>query len=335
MADVFIARLGEIAIKVETTKGTKLTPAVDGTESKIRVYDVVWTPDISKHDRKLTSIALSRYSHTIGTTYGKLAFKIDLRKTAITATDDAWYNLLRACGMAFNTGTGAWTFTSNQTTHKTLTMLCWLCDAGGASTAVRVGMRGAMGNVSFNGKVGERPQLMFEFNGIHEVADVDLKPQDDGLNSITHENAVPSAFHSVALTWNGNTRRASTVTWNANNVIVPREDVSSSGGALHFALTDRGLTGTIDPDMEAVATEDFWGQHNLGTEVAVAWTYTQPATASPAVNARTFAFSIPKAQVVSIAEGDRNGIAVANLDFAADRNTEAGDDEFTMTITGV
>jgi hypothetical protein len=180
----------------------------------------------------------------------------------------------------------------------------------------------------------------FEFFGVHDRDDVDntpsgsfaLKPTDDVLNTVTHEGAVPGIFQGVTLTYAATAIRASTFALRLGNVISPREDVRSDEGILHYAVTDRAPTIEIDPEKEAISTLDFAIDDLLGTEVAIAWVFTQPAANS--INARTFTFSAPKAQIKTCAEGERNGLSIYNLTLGCNRSAEAGDDEFSLLIEG-
>lgn len=329
MADTLYSRLGEVAVKVESTKGTKNLPAVDGTESKLLVYDIRFTPGVAKGDRRPASRHLSRFSHTMGTQSGTLAFSMDLRKTAVTNTEDFWGRLMGALGHAF--ATGVYTPTTTKSAHTTLTMLAWLGTNG--TSAVRVGLRGAMGNARLVCNVGERSRFEFEFMGVHATADSDLKPVDDPLNAVTHEDAVAAAFQGVSLTYGGTATVVPSFTLDFGNVLQPREDVSTAGGILHYDLVDRVPTVTMGPDFGLVAAKDYLGIHNLGTEAAIAWSLTQPATTSPSVNARTIAFAAPAAQMTEATLGDRNGIQTAELTFGLNRSS-SGDDEYSLTLTG-
>jgi len=343
-AEIMYSRLGEIAAATEATKGTKVVNAnlVDGTKSKFIVYDIKWVPDISKHAAQPVSRYLSRVAHTPGTTFGRISFKMDLRKTAVTATEDAWGIFMSSCGLKFNSGTGAYAPTTDQSAHTTLTMYAFLGTTGEASTnTIRVGIRGAMGTAKLMGKIGERAQWEFEFFGIHETGDADgtpantfaLKPTADALNAVTHETGVASSFQGIALTYDSVSVVAPDFEWDTGNVLAMRESISSSGGGLHVAIMNREPRLRFAPDACLISIKDYLGQHNLGTSVAVAFSYVQPATSSPSIALRTFAFSAPACQQADFSIGDREGRQTWDLVLAP--NISSGDDETTLTITGV
>lgn len=339
MPEGYVARLGEIACIAESTKGTKSTTInLAGTNSKFRVYDLKFEPDTQIFERRTMGKTLSRYSHIVGRTLARMTFKLELRKTATTDNADAWHPLIEACGWDFN-DLGQWTPTTDQSLHKTLTMYAFIGSTGAA--CVRYGMRGAMGNVTLSANIGEPPMLEFEFFGVTDRNDVDntpsgtfaLKPTDDVLNTITHEGAVPGSFHGVALTYDGTIVNTSNFKLNMGNVVAPRDSQASDEGVLHYVITDRAPTIEIDPELASVSSLGIDLDALLGTELAVAWLYTQPAANS--VNARTFTFNAPKCQVTAHPMSERNGIAVYNLTLALNKSAEPGDDEFTLLIEGV
>ena len=59
MAAALISRLGALAIKAATTKRKKALPAVDGTESQFRVYDLDWTLEPRMFERRTASKTMS------------------------------------------------------------------------------------------------------------------------------------------------------------------------------------------------------------------------------------------------------------------------------------
>lgn len=343
MPEPFNSRLGEIMFKAETAKGTQATDAnlVDGTFSNVRAFDVSYTPDVRFHDRRIVSNSLSRNAHILGQTLGRITFKTELVKLAATATQDRWGPLLEACGCPFTSGTGVYAPTTDRTLHKTLTM--YVMTAGSGTTGnntIRVGMRGCAGTFKLVGKPGLPAMLEWEFFGVSDNNDADATPSwalkftDDALNTVTHDPVVAASFHGIALTWNAFSAKCSTMEFDAGNVVVPREDLSSDQGILCYAVIDRAPMLKIDPEAVLLTTQAFFTQLVDGTEVAVAWDFVQPATASPSVALRTFAFDAPKAQLRSVTHGDRNGIGIFACEAALNRSAAAGEDEWTLAITG-
>jgi len=331
MGEIIYARLGEIAYLAESVKGTKAVSAtlVDGTASKVAVYDLAFRHVNAIGERNRQSAHLSRFSHTVGTTAAEISFKIDVRKTAAVGSDDAYTDLLRACGMYFTTN--VYGCTTLQSAHKTLTMYAFIGTNGAA--CVRRGIRGAAGNARFVGAVGERAVWEFTFTGIHETADTDgtpsntfaLKPTEDALNAVSHEAGVALPFMGVSLTYDSLSVVVPTFTFDLGNEVVIRESVSSSAGGLHACIVNRKPMIEIEPDAELVSIKNYFGNQNLGTEVAVGWAYAVSTS-------RTWTFAAPKCQIEDAQDGNKNGIQSVGLKLACNRSAEGtGDAEFTIT----
>ncbi len=332
MAEPLISRLGELAIKVETTKGTKNLPAVDGSESKLRVFDLTFTDDVRLFNRRTFAKTLSRYPHLVGQTLGQISGRIELRKSATTNTQDFWGPILRAAGLAFSSG--VYTLTTDSSAHPTLTALAWI-GSNGASGAIRVGLRGCAATVKLKGRVGEPMMMEFVLTGVQEPSDTDLQNQTDALNTITHETAIPGIFSAVSsLSWGANSDvQLSSFEVDFGTQVVERQDITKGSGVLHLAVVDRDVTVTIDPEVPLTSAENWRGKFVAGTEVALSLTHNQPATSSPSHGAATFAFSFPKCQIENITTADRNGIAAYGVTLKPNLSSEPGDDEFSLTIT--
>lgn len=334
MAETLLARLGEIAVKTESTKGTKNLPAVDGSESKFRAFDMQFTLDPRLFNRRTLRASLSRYPHLVGQTIGQLTYSTELRKNAVTGTEEAWGQLMRACGFAWASGTGVYSLTSDRSAHLNLTMLAWLGSNGASAGSVRVGLRGCAGSCKIRSRIGEPTMIDWTFMGSHDSGDSDLQAQADSLNTITHETAIPGISHGVSLSWDSYSAICDAIEIDFGQTVSEISSVSATNGVRSFAVTDWDPKITIDPEIPAVGDYNWISKLCAGTEVAVSYTVTQPATSSPSVNSRTFAFAAPKVQVESLTIGERNGIKTFGIVGALNGSANAGDDEFTLTATG-
>jgi hypothetical protein len=78
MGEAYVARLGELAVAAESTKGTKSTSInLAGTDSKFRVYDLRFEPDIKKFERRTADKSLSMRPHLVGQCTARITFKIE------------------------------------------------------------------------------------------------------------------------------------------------------------------------------------------------------------------------------------------------------------------
>lgn len=344
MAEALISRLGELAIKAETTKGTKNAPAVDGTESLFRVYDLDWTLEPRMFERRTAAKTLSRYAHLVGQQVGVITGKVELRQSAVTdgvGAEDAWYLLLKAAGLAVATGGSAntVTFTSDQSAHTTLTAFCWI-GSNGASGAIRRGIRGAVARAcKLDCKVGEPSILSFELVGAYDSADAVapvLGEISDTLNTIAHEDAIPGVFNAISNVQLDDSNAdlfLSSFSVDFGPQAVERQSAAATNGIAHYVVADRDVTIELDPEVAQPSAAYWAGKLSAGTEVKLELTHTQPATSSPSHGAATFAFVFPKCQVQSTKRADRNGIETLGVTLKPDLSAEPGDDEMTLTIT--
>lgn len=328
-----LARLGEIALKAESSKGAKESMALDGTEAKFRIFDATWTMDPERFDRRTLRQTLSRYPHLVGATLAQIEFAIELRKTAATGTEDAWGPLLRACGVKFTSGSGIYGATSDCSLHPSLTVYAYRAsNVASSSNTVRMGVRGAAGTCRLSIEKHRPAMLHFTLFGSYEDGDTDLVAQTATLHAITHEAAIPAIFQSASLTWNGYAAAVSSFELDFGNVVVPRDNLNYTNALESFVITDREPLVRIDPELTLISSQDWLEQLALGTEVALAWSLSQPA--ANGVLARTIAFSAPKCQISRLTHGERNGIATVGLEANVNGGAEPGDNDWTLTITG-
>ncbi|MEY2742311.1 MAG: hypothetical protein RIS21_679, partial [Planctomycetota bacterium] len=146
---------------------------------------------------------------------------------------------------------------------------------------------------------------------------------DGTLQVPTQETGIPGIFQGVSATWGGTARVLSTINLDVGNSVVLRETVNASSGLLHAVITDRRPTGSIDPDLELVATEDFYGQLANNTSKALAFAVTTGGST------RVQTFTLGDCRVTNVNDANRNGIQVAGIDFeivdTSDSTTPDGD----------
>jgi hypothetical protein len=105
--------------------------------------------------------------------------------------------------------------------------------------------------------------------------------------------------------------------------VVLREDASDPSGYFSAIITDRKVTGTLDPEASLVATEDTYGAQWLDrAQRAMA---IQLGSGLNRVD-----LDAPKLQITNVQDGDRNKIQIDQVEFQCNRSAAAGDDEFTI-----
>lgn len=331
MGEALISKRRHIGLKVETTKGVTPTggSAFATADYAIIAYDIQATTQFGRFDRDTQKAYLTKLPGLVGTIACQITFTVEVRHTANTTTADVWERALQGCGFVF--GSSVWKPSSNAADQKTLSIRVAI-GAAGISDAVIFKARGCAGNVTFEGKVGQPLLARFTFTGIYDGVETGT------LEVPTQESAIPGVFQGVSATWTTAGGSAfspvlSTVNLDIGNTVVLRESVNDASGYAHAVITDRRPTGSIDPDLELVATNDFYGELRNNTSKALSFAVTNTnATGSPST--RVLTFTAGDCRVTNVNDANRNGIQIAGLDFeivdTLDSTTPDGD--FSITI---
>ena len=176
-------------------------------------------------------------------------------------------------------------------------------------------LRGARGNVEFVGNVGEPMLMNFTFQGI--VVD----PSDTALlTGVTYESKVPPTLLGIGLTM-GHPSDDSTddfysssciagITINTGNVVSPRTCANDAGGIELFTISNRDMTGTIDPEKLLETNFPHFQDFLDGDVWRMDWTLGDTA-------GNQFLFSMPGLQTTAAPHGERDGQMIRNLSFRA------------------
>jgi len=181
-------------------------------------------------------------------------------------------------------------------------------------------IKGARGNVRFEGTVGQPGMLVFDFLGVYEpVTDAAL------LSGITYESTIPPVLKGATLTFDAFAPVCTEYSIDMQNSVNPRESMSSSQGAISSRITGRNPTGTFNPEMDLVANFDFYGRH-LGE------TLHETVFGVGSVAGNRFKTVCPETQIDSVGNSDRNGISVVDLGVGFPGNTTNQDKELSLLV---
>ncbi|HAM40397.1 MAG TPA: hypothetical protein DCP69_03420 [Candidatus Omnitrophica bacterium] len=311
-----LTRRRVIAGKIEAVEGTAETITV--SDAGIVAIDPQFDADFKQYNRdNVRSNTLSKMQAIPGQKMGTISFKCELKGTgsAYSATvKPALGMYLRACGFAETvvTTAGSETVTYLPASTGVPSLTLWMYDDG----AVRK-LKGCRGTVSFSGKIGEPIFAEFKFSGVYDGAPA------LAMISPTLESTIPPVMLNAALTIDSYAAIFETFSIDMGNEIQMRSSASAATGYLSAMLTDRKPTGKLDPEMVLPAAYDFMGKWESG---AAGIFSLGPIAGSGDYN--KFSISAPKCVYTKVGSGDRNGIAVADLDFQLAMNS--GDDEFQL-----
>lgn len=306
-----------LAGKIEGTEGVKENLlAADGG---IIALDLKWTPDIKMLDRTAALPSLSKLKKIPGLALAHISFKTELMgcATAFTSVNTPpVHPYLLACGFAATVDVTAG---SEKVTYKPAsTGVPCMTIAAYVDGTIRV-ITGARGTVKFSGNVGEQLFAEFDFMGAYNaVADgTILNPSLPMLDPprLTGAKFAIGAFSPVLKT----------VSIDMGNKLAPREDMNSASGYKSFLITDRDPSGSFDPEMELVITHDWYGRWKAGTSGALS------IGAIGASQYNKVKLTAPTLVYTKVAEGEREGLEVANTDFQLAIGT--GDDELVIEFS--
>lgn len=301
-----LTRLRLIQVKLETVKGTGVTPDTD-----VLAYDFDPSPEDDFIERKLSGIVLGHTSPGIpdGAGAGKISFKAECRGTGSGGLNAGLAILVQCCGIA--KASEVYTPTSVYATQKTCSIAYYL-------NGKKFLLTGCMGNMVLTND-GGRLICEFEMSGVWNA------PTDVALPTPTYGTGMPIMWSNASNTYTlgGVSMFMSTFNFNFGNQVVPRV---SGGRILHYMITDRDPVITFDPDEELCATYDAYAAWLAGTEAALSMVLNNTAD--------KVTIAVTKLQLRNPKQGDRDGKSTNELTAQCNFNS-AGDDEYSLTFAAV
>jgi len=311
-----LTRRQAIGIKIETTQGTAVTLAeTDFTLA----YDVSITPMVELNAQKYVSTFLGRFADIPGKKYYEVEFTLPLKGSGTAGTGVAPLGAaLQSCGMVETDGASDVTYTLTSTTIANFY-------GPGKSSTVKIyqdGMlhvaAGCIFDLSFDIEAGKPVGMKFKGKGTYAAV------TDAAFPTVTALTNNPPIVYSAAATLQTYAATFGKLSIQFGNQIAEIPDVNNANSILGFQITDREITGSVDPNRLLVATHDFWGKMMSGAEAA--WTVKVGGTAGNIITT-----SGAKMQYGQIKTDNRSGVATLDTNLLFNRST--GDDELTMVFT--
>lgn len=305
-----------VAAKVEVTEGTLETLAAADANAQI-LEPAKFEANIAMFERKLMDVSYSNFKQITGTRLAQISFKCENKGSGTAGTAPAIGKLLRACGFG-ETVVAVTSVTyapvSALASIPTLTVAVYV-------DGVKKAIKGARGNVKYESQDGQPGFYEFTFIGVYDsVADVAL------LTPSGVETTVPVALLTAQFSVQTFSAFCSKVSFDMGNTLTPRPDINTGAGYISTLLTGRAPKATFDPELELVATHDFYGRLLAGTTGVLTWRHTGSA-------GNICIFSAPVCQYTKIGDGDRDGMAITPVECALIRSAAAGNDEISIAYT--
>lgn len=302
-----------VAAKIEAVEGTVETLAAADANAQI-LEPAKWEPNISMFERKLMDISYSNFKQIPGTRLATISLKVENKGSGTAGTAPALGKLFKACGLGETivaVTSATYAPVSALASIPTLTIAIY-------QDGIRKQIRGARGNVKYSAKNGEPGMFEFSFVGVYDaVTDQSL------LTPSGVETTVPVALLSALFSVAGFSAFVSTISFDMGNTLTPRPDINQASGYISTLLTGRTPKGSFDPELETVATHDWYGRWIAGTTGALTWKHTGTA-------GNICTFSAPVCQYIKINDGDRDGVAIAPVEFLMARSAGGGNDEISI-----
>ena len=315
----FIPGRRTLGAKLESTPYTAETLTADNFN--IQVYNINYTPEIPKKDRKIARGDFSRDPSVTGKRAITITGSVDVYHSDTNTTPPNYFLLLRACGMKQVIGASGVTLTTDSDyTNVPLTMEVVEKDEGTSPSQLVYKAKGCMGNATIVVEnVGEPARIDFEFKGC--LVSVTDRAYGSILAPSGISTVVPDSVMSSGVTLFGETQCLNTYTINLNNTVELYTCPGEPTGYKGAHITDRHPTLEMDPDLELIATQGDYAR----------WTENTTGAFSSTIGSigDEITLSAPAAQYSNAYQpGEREGHTVNNKTLELKRSS--GNDEFKI-----
>lgn len=305
-----LSRKSVLAAKIEGTIGTDATPSASDATFNIFNANIEPTPQMEEREGQGGFDYLSQVN---GARTCRVTFQCEAQWDG-TATEPAWAEtFLPACGWVKSAQVYTPRSEAPGSNVKTLTISHYLDGKLRKAT-------GCVGTFKVNLTAGKRVLFDFDFMGVW------AGETDVAIITPTYVTDTVYKWASGICQWNDVDLFASTATIDAGNTIQMREDPSKSQGYVSGIITTRYPKITIDPESLLVASQDREGLWQTGTEYAL-------EIHCGGVGNSKLQFDAPKAQIIKKTQGNRNQLAIDQLELACNKNGATHDQSLSITFT--
>jgi hypothetical protein len=295
-----------IAAKIESNAGTAV--ALAGADGVFNAYDAEIQPTAEFIQRQGQGSA-GQLAGVVGVPTGTMSFRTELYGNG-AGTKPSWADVLfPACGFPVSSGNIFAPLTAAPgTAVKTVTI-------GVFEDGLFKSLRGAVGTFVLTAEPGKPVYFDWTFTGAW------VTPTDASIIAPTYPTRLPIRARQGTTTVGTYALCYSSFTLDAGNVIAPRLCVNAIGGIHSMIITDRNITGTIDPESNLVANYPVYTDWINST--------TKTLTVEFADADDKFIILSSGFQVTNAQEGDREGLQIDSIDYQLVKGNSP-DSEITM-----
>lgn len=305
-----LTKIGALLGKIESTYGTDPTPTGSANAIPAVRGAVTLTPQNDKAERMILDGGHSKLIGETSLPRMKIAFSVELLGNGSIqngATVHAYLSpLLKACDLtetataetSGGAGDGYITYNPGVTSDTGSSVTFYF-----HSQLKKHILTGCKGTVKFRLVAGKFAYADFEFTGIYNAI------ADASFPSLTfsYTNKPPLFVSAGTLTWGSYTPIIEGCDFDLGNVIGMRPDPTQATGIKGFVITDRSITGSINPEQVAEATQPFWADWRTPTLRTLT-----ALLGSTAGNKFQFTATC---QLTDVTPGDRNGVMIHQAKF--------------------
>ncbi|AMV34329.1 hypothetical protein VN12_19545 [Pirellula sp. SH-Sr6A] len=299
------------AAKIETAAGT--AESLTTSDAQFNAYNIESPqPNFDVQSRPGQG-AFGKRASVVAGKIGVISFVHDWEWDG-TSTLPKWVDtLFPACGLVKSTLTFTPRTEAPGANVKTLTIATYI-------DGKLKKLRGASGTAVTEFPTNKTPFTTFTFTGIW------VPVEDEALIAPTYPTVSKMFYKNSTTTLDGVALCSSSLSLDFGNTVTPHECQADVEGYAYGLILDRTPVLSGDPEAVLVATQDRYGMFESMAEEAFSMTIPGPTTSYVTIAA-------PKAQIVSIQEGDRGGVETDDIQLQFNQNGSTPDQEFSIVFT--
>lgn len=300
--------------KVESTYNVDPTPTA--VADAILVGNASWGHEgLRMNERNTIHGTLAKRQSLYGGTLKTISFDVELKGSGAAGTAPEFGVLFKGCGFT-ETVVASTSVTydpsSDEADHESLTFYYY-------QDGLLHVITGARGTFSVNLETGAIPVVSFVFTG-HTTT-----PSDVALPTPTLDATEPFAIKGASFSIDSYAACINSLAFDMGISVITPSCMNDSDGFGEVTIGSRDCNGSIDPEAELTATEDFYGNFVSGKKMAL----TTGVIGSTAGN--RFQIDMDQVYYRDASPGDRDGIRTFELPFGAVETS--GDDEVSIIFT--
>lgn len=316
----FLVSRRHIAMKVEAVEGTP--EALADADVIAPAFGIEYAAVIESFEREVVQASFSRITQISGEQSVTVSFSTELKGASALGVAPANLSVpLLGCGIAETiVASTSVAYDPASSGHKSLTIEIRESDGGSAVRSMKIA--GARGTFTIEATKGDIVLVSFEFTGKY------IEPTDGATQFVSSSLGVlPEPFLAAGFTFQGvGTLKVQAVSLDIANNVILRNDVNDATGNLAAFIVGRSPTASIDPEVEALATINFYNKVTTNAEGVLEYVIGSAGGNRVKVTA-------PKAQIIGPpSEADRDNLRTVGLDLQLNQSLVAGDDEFQIFI---